>query len=58
MAYRLYVELTDGNKIDKRYENEAYATNLYAMALFKKLAKRASVTDIDTGEILFEYKEG
>lgn len=57
MAYRLYVELNDGNKIDTRYEHEEYATNLYATALFKKLAKCASVTDTMTGEILFEYGE-
>lgn len=55
MAYRLIIEMTDGSKINKCYEHEEFATNLYAMALFKKLAKYASVIDTSNGDILFEF---
>lgn len=54
--YRLIINLNDGSKIDNKYNSEEIATNLYAMALFKKLATYAVIIDTTDNTKLFEFK--
>ncbi len=56
MAYILNIELINGRFIIKRFHTEEYATNLYFLAVAKKLAKRASVFDEHEHAFLFEYE--
>ena len=56
MAYRLKVLLNDNSVIDTVYQKEEYATNLYAMALFKGLAKSAEIIDTVDNETLFKFE--
>jgi hypothetical protein len=47
--------MINGQFINKRFDTEAYATNLYLLAVVNKLAKRASVFDEDEHAFLFKY---
>ncbi len=56
MAYHLKVLLNDNSVIDTVYQREEYATNLYAMALFKGLAKCAEIVDTENNQVLFHFE--
>ena len=56
MAFHLKVVLNDNSIIDHIYNNEDIACNLYAMALFKGLAKSATIVDTDSNDTLFKYE--
>ena len=57
MAYRLRIQMKDGSSINTCYQNEDYALNMYGLALFKKLAKRAEIYDTDENCTILAFDE-